>query len=99
MKVVWGVTETKDFDHVRVQADFRPGTTPGTLKEFEDEIKKRYPKFDRYFWRHRPSREEHREFATDGISVRFYARFTVQKSPQANRIGAPTVREVERGED
>lgn len=79
MRVTFGITEDKDFVHVRVEAEAH--RTKPTVEEFIEAIKERYPNFDKYYWRHRPSREEHRDFHRNNITVRFYARFSVPRKP------------------
>lgn len=87
MKVVFRITEMEGFTHVKVEAEAR--RTKPTVEEFIEEIKRKYPDFDKYFWRHRPSREEHRDFERNDITVRFYARFSVPKNGAAKPVGEP----------
>jgi hypothetical protein len=86
MKIVFRTFEDTIGIHVRVES-VDPN---GTLAEFESEIKKKYPDSTKYFWRHRPSREEHRDFERDDVTVKFYARFSVPKKAAHPGVGDVT---------
>lgn len=85
MRIGFRIFENNDFIHVRAEAE--ANRTKPTVEEFIEGIKERYPDFDKYYWRHRPSREEHRDFDRNDITVRFYARFSVPKNG-ASRVAA-----------
>lgn len=81
-----------DFTHVKAEAT-KHVSKGGNLLRMEDfltAIRERYPDFDKYYWRHRPSREEHREFETNDTTIRFYARFSVPKNGAAKRAADVT---------
>jgi hypothetical protein len=58
--------------HVRIESN-DPALT---LEEFERFIETQYP--GEKFWRHKPSREERREFESDTTGIFLYARFSMK---------------------
>jgi hypothetical protein len=87
MKVAFKITHFAGFEHVLAVYETR--NKEARLDDFEEGIKKRYPDFDRYYWRVRPIREQHRNFGEKQVKIRFTARFSVRLDgqPHANPVG------------